>query len=249
MDVPSVLSIAGSDPSGGAGIQADLRVFSTLGVYGMAIPAALTVQNTRGVQQVFHPPVEILQAQIKAVLDDITPDAIKIGVLGDVKHVEAVANILSDYAGPIVLDPVVVSSSGMTLLNEEGLKAMADMLLPRCTLMTPNLEEWIVFKPLLKVSPPYVLITGGVNTGVVRDTFHGPEGTLCWEHTAIETKNTHGTGCSLSSSIAAHLALGLSPELACEQSIQFVRSALIRSKDRNLGHGKGGLLYGDEMCR
>ena len=246
LDVPSVLSIAGSDPSGGAGIQADLRVYSALNVYGMAVPAVLTAQNTLGVQQV--QPIEpmFLETQIQVLLDDITPSAIKIGALGGAEQVEAVVRALSRYPGPIVLDPITVSSSGAALLDHAGLKALASSLVPKTTVITPNLDEWLVLKPLIQESPPYVMVTGGTNSGQIRDTLHGPEGTLCWAHPAINTQNTHGTGCSLSSAIAAQLALGQSVPKACELAITFVTSALGRSKGLQLGHGKGGLLYEPE---
>ena len=249
MDIPSVLSIAGSDPSGGAGIQADLRVFSALGVYGMAIPAILTVQNTLGVQQVQLTDAALLRAQLEVLLADITPSAIKIGALGGAELVEAVADSLCDYTGPIVVDPISISSSGAPLLDSAGLQVLAKKLIPKSTIITPNLEEWITLKPLLQQQPPYVLVTGGTNTGTIRDSLHGPEGTLCWQHEAIDTKNTHGTGCSLSSAIASQLALGHSVPQACELAIEFVTLALMRSKNLQLGHGKGGLIYTPELCR
>lgn len=243
MDVPSVLSIAGSDPSGGAGIQADLRVFSALKVYGMAIPAILTVQNTHGVHHVHLPSADLLEAQIQTLLNDITPSAIKIGALGGAEQVQAVAHTLKDYDGPIVVDPVAVSSSGAALLDTAGLQALAERLLPICTIMTPNLMEWIALKPMLRQHPPYVLVTGGANTGQIRDALHGPEGTIFWEHPAIDSPNTHGTGCSLSSAIASQLALGQTVARACESAIEFVTSAILRSQHLQLGHGKGGLIY------
>ncbi|MGC6507857.1 MAG: bifunctional hydroxymethylpyrimidine kinase/phosphomethylpyrimidine kinase [Myxococcota bacterium] len=243
LDVPSVLSIAGSDPSGGAGIQADLRVYSALNVYGMAIPAILTVQNTLGVQAIQRVEPTFLESQINVLLDDITPTAIKIGALGGSEQVKAVVRSLSHYSGPIVLDPITISSSGTPLLDTAGLQALAVELVPKTTLITPNLDEWIVLKPLLQNHPPYVMVTGGASNGEIRDNLHTPEGTLCWSHPAIDTSNTHGTGCSLSSAIAVQLALGHPVPKACEMAIAFVTLALERSKGLQLGHGNGGLLY------
>jgi hydroxymethylpyrimidine/phosphomethylpyrimidine kinase len=248
MDIPTVLSIAGSDPSGGAGIQADLKTFAALGVYGMAIPTLLTVQNTTGVARVHCPPSELLHAQISNLLEDICPKAIKIGAIGTLSNLLAICEGLQRYEGPLVIDPILISTSGTPLIEAEALSEMAKRLMPKSILITPNLDEWVMLKPQLSLPYPNTLVTGGKNRGKIRDTLHTQTETLCWEHEAVESNNTHGTGCTLSAAITAHLSKGVPLPLACEKGIQFVHQALVRAKDLKLGHGTGPLLY-DDACR
>ncbi|MDB5648800.1 MAG: Phosphomethylpyrimidine kinase [Hyphomicrobiales bacterium] len=255
--IPNVLSIAGSDPSGGAGIQADLKTFSALGCYGMAAITALTAQNTQGVTGVHVPPASFVADQIEAIFADITVAAVKIGMLANAEIVEAVAESLSRHKPPfIVLDPVLVATSGDSLGAPGVVDAMREHLFPLATLITPNLPEAArladmpeatdlsglegLASRLHEVGARAVLVKGGHLTGDTADDvlFDG----VALSHFSaprIATRNTHGTGCTLSSAIAAHLARGMSLTDAIRASKAYLNAALEASDTLNVGRGQG----------
>ncbi|MCP4922210.1 MAG: hydroxymethylpyrimidine/phosphomethylpyrimidine kinase [Proteobacteria bacterium] len=237
-----VLSIAGSDPSGGAGIQADLKTFAAHGVYGMAAITALTAQNTHRVRWVQPVGPGGVRVQVRAILEDLPVHAVKIGMLGDASVATAVAHELMDVDVPIVLDPVLGSSTGSPL-NEapEALKH----LVPLCALVTPNLDELEALPWLLDAGVP-LLVTGGHGTGeLLVERLVLSTGERTFEHPRVETRNLHGTGCTLSSAIAARLALGQPLEQAVEGAIAWVHERIERSACHDLGAGSGPLLHQD----
>lgn len=240
---PSVLSIAGSDSGGGAGLQADLKSFMAMGVHGLTAVAALTAQNTRAVTAVWLPPAEFIREQIRCVLDDFDVRAIKIGMLADVERIDAVAEALHDVDIPIVLDPVMIASSGASLLANEAVARLRTVLLPRSTLLTPNLPEAEVLVGFPIRSPQDfdraahalcewgatgVLLKGGHadGEGVVLDRLYVGDGIHVFQQPRLAL-SPHGTGCSLSSAIAANLAKGLELVQAVQIAIDFVHGALV----------------------
>lgn len=255
---PVVLSIAGSDCSGGAGIQADLKTISALGAYAATAITAITVQNTQGVRTVESVPAAIVGAQVAAVMDDLRPDAIKIGMLTDADVVRTLRSTLTAYPPcPVVLDPVMVSTSGRRLLAEEAVEALVDELFPLCTLVTPNLAEAAVLtgqpvgdtatmkqaaRRLLGLGCKAVLLKGGHLAGQtatdVLDT--GTEVHLL-DAAHIESRNTHGTGCTLSSAIATFIALGKPLPEAVAEAKYFVHTAIEAGRDVQAGEGNGPL--------
>jgi hydroxymethylpyrimidine/phosphomethylpyrimidine kinase len=259
---PRVLSIAGSDSGGGAGIQADLKTFSALGCFGMTAITALTAQNTQGVRAIHGVPLSILRDQIDAVMEDIGADAVKIGMLHSSDVVYAVADALDRHALKlVVLDPVMVATSGAVLIDNSAVSVLVSELFPRVTLVTPNLDEaaLLVGRPLqnetdieaaaaelLAKGANAVLIKGGHLPGeTVVDLLVTREGLKHWMRAArIQSANTHGTGCSLSSAIAAQLALGLPLVEAVEAGRAFVRGALEAGAEVRTGHGSGPLNHG-----
>ncbi|KAA3513666.1 bifunctional hydroxymethylpyrimidine kinase/phosphomethylpyrimidine kinase [Agrobacterium vitis] len=228
--VANVLSIAGSDPSGGAGIQADLKVFSALGVYGMAALTALTAQNTQGVAAVELLAPAFVARQVETVFADIRVDAVKIGMLANADIVGAVAAVLAGHGEvPVILDPVMVAKGGAALLDDKAVGALVGQLLPRVRLITPNLPEAAALlrvpeavdhtgmeaqaRALLALGARAVLLKGGHLPGDQSpDLLVTPTLTLWLEGKRIATANTHGTGCSLSSAIAAELAKAMDHE-------------------------------------
>ncbi|WP_165492713.1 bifunctional hydroxymethylpyrimidine kinase/phosphomethylpyrimidine kinase [Lichenihabitans psoromatis] len=255
--IPNLLSIAGSDPSGGAGIQADLKTFSALGCYGMAALTALTAQNTRGVSGVHVVPPEFVAAEIDAIFADISVDAVKLGMLADGAVVAAVTDRLVRHAaGNIVLDPVLVATSGDSLGSPDVVGAMTRLLLPLATLVTPNLPEAarladgsvptdvtgmrLLAEKLVASGARAVLVKGGHLDGdVAVDILF--DGTTMREFSAprIDTPNTHGTGCTLSSAIAAYLALGDDLAGAVTKAKAFLTDALRTSGELRVGGGHG----------
>tara|TARA_B100000795_G_C22749498_1_gene418754 strand:+ start:259 stop:1104 length:846 start_codon:yes stop_codon:yes gene_type:complete len=250
------LTIAGSDSGGGAGIQADLKSFSALGVYGCSVITAVTAQNTRNVTAVHSVPTSIIRAQIDAVLNDIDVHAIKIGMLGMPDVIDCVADAISDFTGPVVLDPVMVSKSGNALLPLEAVAALRERLLPRANLLTPNIPEAGVLlgepdalndidlksqgQRLLTKKTKAVLMKGGHGIGdVCSDWMISSE--LEFQLTAkrINTKNTHGTGCSYSSAITAGLAKGLDLELAVRIAHDWLHQAIVCADELGIGSGHG----------
>lgn len=240
---PKVLTIAGSDSGAGAGIQADLKTFAALGVYGTSAITAVTAQNTHGVQAVHALPPAMVAAQIKSVLTDIGTDAVKIGMLANAAIVHAVAEQLDAHqAQQIVLDPVMVAESGDRLLEEDAVAAIRAALLPRCLLVTPNLAEAALLsgKPvnsrdqmeaaghaLLDCGAQAVLVTGGHLPGdEVMDVFVSAEETITVVNKRLPVSG-HGTGCTLSSAIAAFLARGLSLPDALKEATAYVHEALV----------------------
>ena len=248
------MTIAGSDPSGGAGLQADLKTFHQFGVYGMAVPTLLTVQNTRAVELVSAVDPHLVQAQLECVQRDIRTDAAKTGALGTDAIVRAVARWAQDSGVPTVVDPVILSTSGNMLASEKAVSAMARYLLPACFLITPNLHEAglladmevgdlpsmrVAAERIAKLGVRRVLVTGGHLRGDATDLLwiDGEVATFTCKRLGIATK--HGTGCTYSAAITALLALGRPPIQAVEEAKLFVSEA-IRSAPR-LGSGHGPL--------
>jgi hydroxymethylpyrimidine/phosphomethylpyrimidine kinase len=257
MSVPIALTIAGSDSGGGAGIQADLKTFSALGVYGASVITALTAQNTREVRAILDVEPGFVRAQIDAVFDDLRVDAVKIGMLSRPEVIETVAAALAERAGcPIVLDPVMVAKSGDRLLREEAVAALRERLVPLATLITPNLPEAAdllgvaepadeaamhrVLRALGRLGPAGVLLKGGHLAGresVDLLLHRGAVERLVAPR--LETGNTHGTGCTLSSAVAAGLARSLSIEEAVRAAKRYVSAAIAAADTLDVGTGHG----------
>ena len=255
----AVLSIAGSDSSGGAGIQADLKTFSSLGVYGATAITAITAQNTLGVHAQLAISPEMVHSQIVAVVEDIAPSVIKIGMLANKDVATAVADALSRYNIPTILDPVMVSSSGHRLLAVDAQEVVKERLLPLSTLVTPNIpemealtampltnvdEKLLAAKYLLSLGAGAVLLKGGHEEGDTKCDILYQLGANGIEIThfstaTIATKNIHGTGCTLSSAIAAYMARGLSLEDAVREAKTYIYEAIKAGADISIGRGFG----------
>ena len=261
---PIVLSIAGSDSSGGAGIQADLKTFSALGVYGTTAITAITAQNTLGVHAQHPIPAEMVYNQIVAVLDDLHPSFVKIGMLSNPEIVLAVAEALSKYPLSIVLDPVMVSSSGHRLLSVEAQEVIKQNLFPMATLITPNLPEMEALtgfplstykekekaaRCLMNSGAKAILLKGGHEEGDVKtdilfsNSATGIQSTLFTSET-VATRNIHGTGCTLSSAITAFLARGLALEEAIVEAKKYISNAIQSGANIAIGHGFGPVNHG-----
>ena len=257
-----VLSIAGSDSGGGAGIQADLKTFSALGCFGMTAITAITAQNTLGVKGIHGVPAEMLQAQIDAVVQDIGVDAIKIGMLHAPEIVRVVADAIRRYdIRKVVLDPVMVATSGDKLIHDETAEVLVRELFPLASVITPNLDEagWLIGRKLhdvadmetaaqrlLELGAKHVLLKGGHLPGDwVVDLLAG-QGGLRKElgSQRIQTHNGHGTGCTLSSAIAAHMALGFELEQAVESARTYILGAIAAGAQVHTGKGHGPLNHG-----
>ena len=258
-----VLSIAGSDSGGGAGIQADLKTFAALGCYGMTAITALTAQNTRGVHGIHGVPPEFLAAQIDAVVEDIGVDAVKIGMLHSPEVVRVVADAIRRHRLPhVVLDPVMVATSGDRLIAAETAAVLVQELFPLAEVVTPNLDEagWLLGRPidgvealegaahgLLRLGAQAALLKGGHLPGdwvVDVLALQGVAGVQRLQSQRIATHNGHGTGCTLSSAIAAHLALGLPLAQAVEQARAYILGAIAAGAAVRTGHGHGPLNHG-----
>lgn len=255
--IRNVLSIAGSDPSGGAGIQADLKAFSARGTFGMAALTALTAQNTQGVSAVELLPPAFVAAQIRAVFADVRVDAVKIGMIATAEIAAAVAEALAPHRGiPVVLDPVMIAKGGAALLDPQAVDTLKERLLPLATLVTPNLPEAAALTglpeatdrqgmteqahALLAFGPAAVLVKGGHLGGATSPDILVEAGRETWfEAERTDTKNTHGTGCSLSSAIAAELAKGLAPVEAVARAKAWLAEAVARSGALSVGSGHG----------
>jgi len=260
---PRLLTIAGSDSGGGAGIQADLKTFDAHGVYGMSVVTAVTAQNTRAVTAVHEIPPEVVAAQIDAVFDDIGVDAVKIGMLSSVTIVEVVAGRLAQWQArgahpPVVLDPVMVAKSGDLLLRNDAVAALIRELLPLATLVTPNLPEAARLSAMdvtregsryevarhLAERGPAVLIKGGHGEGdELSDLLFDGQRFHRFAGRRIETTSTHGTGCTLSAAIAARLARGDDLATAVEDAIEYLRGAIAAAFPLGDGHGPVNHLY------
>lgn len=258
---PAALTVAGSDSGGGAGVQADLKTFLAHGVYGMSALAALTAQNTRGVQGILGVPPAFLVAQLESVRADLPIHAIKIGMLGDEERIAAVADFLEGWAGrpPVVLDPVMVAKGGAPLLAPGAAAMLRDRLAPLASLLTPNLPEAAAlgldpeagaWPEALRGVP--VLLKGGHAEGpevvdrllVWRGGAGGEIGVVAeFRHPRVASRNTHGTGCTLSSAIAARLARGAGLEEACRGAVAWV-AGLVAASVESYGGGHGPLLHG-----
>ena len=259
---PRILSIAGSDSGGGAGIQADLKTFAALGCYGMTAITALTAQNTLGVRAIHGVPPDMLKSQIDAVMEDLGADAVKIGMLHSAEIVQTVADAIDRHAlKNVVLDPVMVATSGAVLIENPAIAALVSELFKRAVLVTPNLDEAALLvgenlaseqdmeqaaQELLNKGARAVLLKGGHLAGdVVSDLLLMPNSKPHWMRAPrIHTANTHGTGCTLSSAIAAHLALGCSLLDAVEAARAYVRAALEAGANVRIGAGNGPLNHG-----
>jgi hydroxymethylpyrimidine/phosphomethylpyrimidine kinase len=257
-----VLTIAGSDSGGGAGIQADLKTFAALGCYGTSAITALTAQNTVGVQGIHAVPAEFLKAQIQSVLDDIGVDAVKIGMLHAPGIVEVVAWAIDHYKlTNVVLDPVMVATSGDRLIASETVQVLVHELFPRVSVITPNLDEAalllgrdipnadaldIAAQDLLAMGARAVLLKGGHLAGdEVVDLLADASGPLQrLASRRIASRNVHGTGCTLSSAIAAHLALGHGLSEAVSLARAFILGAIAQGADVTTGQGHGPLNHG-----
>lgn len=250
-----VLAIAGSDSGGGAGIQADIKAISALGGFAMTAVTAITVQNTLGVTGIHPVPEDIIGAQIRAVLIDIGADTIKTGMLGSAAIVETVAAALAE-AGPdipLVLDPVMIATSGDRLVDDAAIAAIRETLLPRAALITPNAPEAATLtglavtnadeqaeagRALVAAGAGAALVKGGHLTGpIVCDVLVTPRETYVFESGRLETTNTHGTGCTLASAIATGLAQGKALPDAVEAAGRYLHEAILRAPGLGSGHG------------
>ena len=253
--IPRILAIAGSDSSGGAGIQADIKTATALGAYAMTAITAVTAQDTTGVHAVHLMPPELVRAQIIACLDDIGADAIKIGMLGSAEIARAVADTLRKHTTnvPIVLDPVLASTSGTALLDEAGVEILRAYLIPLSVLVTPNLPEAELLtgidcgddagirragESFLAMGARAVLIKGGHGRGEqLVDTLITHEGREAFAFPRIDTQHTHGTGCTYATAIAVGLAEQRDLEDAIVRALHYLRSAIETAPGLGRGHG------------
>lgn len=257
MKMKTALTIAGSDCSGGAGIQADIKTMTMNGVYAMSAVTALTAQNTTGVTGIQESSPEFLEMQLDAVFEDIYPDAVKIGMVASGELIRAIADRLRHYdAGNVVIDPVMVSTSGSALMRTDAVNTLVEELLPLATLVTPNIPEAEVLsgrtistkedmieaaKQIGDENHCAVLLKGGHSVNDANDLLYA-EGRLTWfQGKRIDNPNTHGTGCTLSSAIASNLAKGFSLEDSVERAKSYISEALGAMLD--LGKGSGPMQH------
>jgi hydroxymethylpyrimidine/phosphomethylpyrimidine kinase len=257
MPTPIALTIAGSDSSGGAGIQADLKTFAAFGVYGASVITALTAQNTKGVSGIHHVPSDFVTAQMDAVFSDLDVNAVKIGMVARRATIEAIVAALERWSPKhVVLDPVMVATSGDRLIDHGAVEGLRTMLIPRAALITPNLPEAAALldepvaadeaaiesqgRRLLAMGCRMVLIKGGHGQGAESiDYLVGGDGVTALAAPRIATQNTHGTGCSLSSAIAAGLAKGEPLETAVRHAKTWISAAIAAADRLDVGHGHG----------
>jgi len=249
-----VLIIAGSDPSGGAGIQADIKTVTMLGGYAATAITALTVQNTKGVSAVHPVAPDVIAAQIDAVMSDIGADAIKIGMIGDVETAAIIEAALKTYSSaPVILDPVLIATSGDALASDGVAAFIRERLAPLAALITPNIDEASALtgapvvnredmiaagEALIKVGAGAALIKGGHLTGeTVEDALVTPDGARIFSNRRIETTSTHGTGCTLASAVATGLAQGMPLQAAVKRAIDYVHKAIATAPGYGAGHG------------
>lgn len=257
--MPNILSIAGSDPSGGAGIQADLKTFSALGCYGMAAVTSLTAQNTTGVKDVFEVPHNLVDSQIQTILNDISVHAFKIGMAGSAQTIGAISEIIQrNKLSNIVLDPVMVATSGDKLLTHESIEAMRRELVPLADIITPNIPEAEILlgktlshhykhemkamaKDLMYLGCKAVLLKGGHLQGAYSDDVYcDKDGEIeVLQAERVKTKNTHGTGCTLSSALACYLGKGLPFQEAAHAAKKYLTHCLMHADELKVGRGKG----------
>ena len=259
IEIPKAMTIAGSDSGAGAGIQADLKTFAALGVYGTSVLTAITAQNTLGVTAVHEIPVEVVAAQIEAVVSDIGADAVKTGMLSSEDIIETVARQLAHFrVDRLVVDPVMVSKSGDRLLREDAVDAMRRLLIPLATVVTPNIPEAETLaemriespedarraaKKLVSMGARSAVVKGGHLTGPPVDLFYDGRDFREFSGPRIETKNTHGTGCTFASAIAACLAKGMGVAEAVGTAKEYVTGGLRNSLSIGGGHGPLGHFY------
>jgi hydroxymethylpyrimidine/phosphomethylpyrimidine kinase len=253
--IPVALTIAGSDPSGGAGLQADLKTFHRFGVYGEAVATLITVQNTRGVTRVSTLDPELVAAQIQAVIEDIPPQAAKVGALGSREVVEVVAREAERFSFPLVVDPVMISKHGARLIDQDAVRALVERLIPRAFLLTPNLDEAAALvgfavedreamvraaEKLASMGAVNVLVKGGHLRGAALDILRLDSGEIReFAAPRIETRHTHGSGCTYSAAITAELAKGTALGEAVESAKLFITEAIRTAP--GLGAGEGPL--------
>ncbi|MEH6628743.1 MAG: bifunctional hydroxymethylpyrimidine kinase/phosphomethylpyrimidine kinase [Motiliproteus sp.] len=258
---PCVLTVAGSDSGGGAGIQGDLKTFAALHTYGLSAITAITAQNTQRVSSVFPVPAKMVGQQMSAVLDDFPVKAIKLGMLCDHGIVAMVIDQLGQYPDiPVVLDPVVMSSSGQQLLSDEGLLLLIERLLPRVALLTPNVDEVALIlgvsvetvlsapekcaQGILGLGCSAVLLKGGHRPGAqCEDLLIDSSGSYRYSAERVNTKNTHGTGCTLSAAIAAAIAKDRRLSQAVGEAKKYLQSSLLAAKSLEFGRGYGPLQH------
>lgn len=246
-----ILIIAGSDSGGGAGIQADIKSVSALGCYAMTAITCVTAQNTLGVRAIESMSAEMVRCQIEAVLSDIGTDAVKIGMLGSPEIAHAVAESLKGLDVPIVLDPVLVATSGDVLTTGETIATIVRELVPIASVVTPNLEEAVkmtgyddhrAWQVMRQAGAKALLLKGGHSVGeVLVDRLYTEDGVCEFSNPRIDTQNTHGTGCTLSSAIAAYLAGGYSLERAVAEAVEYVHRAIMAGAEYRLGGGHGSV--------
>ena len=264
----TVLTIAGSDSGGGAGIQADIKTISALGCYATTAITAITVQNTVGVEAVHPVPVDFVKGQIEAVLSDIGADAVKIGMLQSAEIVRAVAEMLRKYkVGNVVLDPVMVSTSGHRLIEEEAIDTLRRELIPLARVITPNIPEAEILlggeeirsqaslpEMAQRLSASYgvylLLQEGHLSDDELTDILYDKETDKLLQLTSkrIRTRNTHGTGCTMSSALAASLAKGETLQQAASSAKTFISNAIIAGADYEIGHGHGPVQFLAHPC-
>ena len=236
------MTIAGSDPSGGAGIQQDLKTITACGCYGATVITSLTSQNTLGVQSAMAVPADVVASQLQSVLSDLQPAAIKIGMIPDSDVAAAIVHALCDVRVPIVYDPVMISTSGYALMAPDAIDYIAQHLFPLCTLITPNLLEAQRIG-VYSLSAACLVKGGHADSAQMTDILYMPDGTTHQYTTPkIVTGNLHGTGCTLSSAIASYLALGHSLPQAVSLAKDYITSAIQRSVDIHIGSGNGPLV-------
>ena len=252
----NILTIAGSDSGGGAGIQADLKAISATGAYGLSVITALTAQNTVGVDAIYPVAVDFLKQQMRTVAHDIRIDAVKVGMLGTPEVTEAVAEFLETLSCPVVVDPVMVAKSGDRLLHADAISALRDVLIPQATVITPNLPEAADLldtseavnrdlmqhqaRMLLALGPEAVLLKGGHLLTEESPDLLISEGQAQWFDTArVETTNTHGTGCTLSSALASYLGQGHPVDVAVAEAKDYISGAIAAADQLNVGEGHG----------
>lgn len=255
----NILTIAGSDSGGGAGIQADLKTITMLGQYGGSVITSITAQNTLGVQDAFALPSNIVAAQLDAVLKDINFAAAKTGMLANGEIIETVCEKIKEYQlSNIIVDPVMVATSGDVLLENAALDRLINQLLPLAFLVTPNMHEAAILSQMKvgtlddmkqaariikTLGPQYVLVKGGHLPDKAVDILYDGQDFVFFSADKIETKNTHGTGCTLSAAIASFLGMGLSVKMAVERAKAYLTEAIINSNYLAVGQGNGPLCH------
>ena len=257
--IPKILSIAGSDSGGGAGIQADIKAISFHRGYAMTVLTAVTAQNTLGVQEIFPLPKEIIKKQLESVMDDLAPDVIKTGMLADHETIELISEFIENKK--IVVDPVMVATSGDRLIESSAVEAIMNFLIPNAYLVTPNIYEAEILsnikitdlktqieagKKILEHGAENVLIKGGHSKSeIIHDCLIQKDlKETVFKSNRLDSKNTHGTGCSLASSIATLLGRGFDIEAATSSSIEYVQKGI--KKAPNFGQGNGPILHFDD---
>lgn len=256
---PMVLTIAGTDPSGGAGIQADLKTFAALGCYGMSVITALVAQNTCGVKAIHSVPSDFVKAQLLTVFEDIRPNAIKIGMVHSVELVDVIAEVLKKYNDiPVVFDPIMISTSGHRLIEEDTVAAIKERLFPIAKVITPNMDEASLLSgipvktvedmyeasaTIMAMMPEALLLKGGhLESQKLTSMLVDAKGLIQEFYSdKIETKNMHGSGCTLSSAIASYLARGLDLRDAVAMAQDYVYEAIYHAADVVIGKGNGPL--------